>query len=143
MATMAFQFLDSVAIAVHGHSSPSDEEWRRWVEACRTLAAPNDLPVYIVSKGGAPNAAQRRQLDEAAAGSKPRVAVLSSSVFVRGVVTAISWAQDMKIKSFALDDVDRALAHLGLHPSVRTRVETTVAALEAKLAEEVAMASRR
>jgi hypothetical protein len=82
-------------VLLHSALQPSAAEWSAYVQAVEgTLpATKGTLHVFVATDGGAPNAAQRKQLAEAFDKS-PRPAlthVFSTSAFVRGVVTAFSW----------------------------------------------------
>lgn len=98
---MATCKLDRLTIAVHHSRPPSDEEWNRWVALCAAQEGP--IRVIVESHGGAPNAKQRKTLSDALAGRDLRSAILSDSIVVRGVVTALAWL-GISLRAFPLDD---------------------------------------
>ncbi|HKP64707.1 MAG TPA: hypothetical protein VJV78_48555 [Polyangiales bacterium] len=103
--------LDRVKIAVHDTSAPTEEEWARWVGLC---AEPGDRLRFLVeSHGGAPNAKQRKALNDVLAGREVRSAVLTDSIVARGVVTALAWL-GIPLRAFPLGDYKSAGEYLGL-----------------------------
>jgi regulator of extracellular matrix RemA (YlzA/DUF370 family) len=80
-----------VMVAVHDATPPTEAEWERWVALVREPAAPV-LRLLIETTGqGGPNAKQRKALADATQGLDVRCAILSDSMAVRGVVTALAW----------------------------------------------------
>jgi hypothetical protein len=82
-------------LLLHGAQQPSATEWSAYVQAVESAlpSAKGTLHIFVATDGGAPNAAQRKQLAEAFDRSAPPglTHVFSTSAFVRGVVTAFSW----------------------------------------------------
>ena len=72
----------------------------------------------ICTDGGEPSASQRRVLNELLEGRTVPVAVVSSSVRVRGTVTALSWF-NRKIRAFPPTALREAVAYLEI-PASRT-----------------------
>ena len=62
-----------------------------------------------MTDGGAPDAAQRKRLAEVVCGWAPLAAVISESLLVRGVVTALAWL-GIPVRSFPVTEVSAALA---------------------------------
>jgi hypothetical protein len=95
MANMASARWKSVIIAVHNDRAPSDVEWDQYMALLRGLA--DDLHGDIskihgltFTDGAAPNAAQRNRLREVLGGKTITAALLSNSMFVRGVIGILS-----------------------------------------------------
>jgi hypothetical protein len=109
--TMAMCKIDRLTIAVHHTRPPTDEEWDRWVALCATQEGP--IRVIVESHGGAPNAKQRKALSDALAGRDLRSAILSDSIVVRGVVTALAWL-GVALRAFPLDDYASMAAYLDI-----------------------------
>jgi regulator of extracellular matrix RemA (YlzA/DUF370 family) len=108
---MAMCKIDRLRIAVHHTSPPTDEQWDRWIALCSEQDGP--IRVVVESHGGAPNAKQRRALSDALAGRDLRSAILSDSIVVRGVVTALAWL-GVSLRAFPLHDYPSVAAYLGL-----------------------------
>jgi hypothetical protein len=102
-----------ILVVVHDATHPSDSDWQIYLDALRAyqdvIAAQ-----LIVTDGGSPNAAQRRASLEYARGRPvPATAVISGSVLVRGVVSALSWFMKDRIRAFARDEFDEACTFVG------------------------------
>lgn len=84
------------------------------VDLKQQLKPKQPMPCLIVTHDAGPNSAQRQQLHQVATakGATLRVAVLSSSKLVRGMVTAFSWMGTLQIRSLEPDDYAGALAYL-------------------------------
>lgn len=99
MHTIAFQRGTAVGapylVLLHSAQPPSAAEWSAYVQAVEGALpfAKGTLHIFVATDGGAPNAAQRKQLAEAfdRSASPALTHVFSTSAFVRGVVTAFSW----------------------------------------------------
>ena len=98
---------------MHDATHPSDSDWQIYLDALRDYddAIATQL---IVTDGGSPTAAQRRASLEYARGRPlPITAVLTSSVLVRGVVSALGWFMKDRIRAFARTELDEACAFIG------------------------------
>jgi hypothetical protein len=86
---MLMSQFDRVAIAVHDAVPPTDEEWDRWM---RYYDGRTEGRALVESyEGAGPNAKQRKVLAERTQGIDLRAAILTDSLVVRGIVTAIAW----------------------------------------------------
>jgi hypothetical protein len=100
-------------LGVHDAAPPTDEEWNRWLAFAREAANVN-LRLLVETTGqGGPNAKQRKQLAEVLSGRDVRCAILSDSMFVRGVVTAVAWL-GVELRAFPPGDLSSACGYLGL-----------------------------
>jgi hypothetical protein len=86
---MAIWGVDRVCLAVLYAKPPSDEEWAAWLALLRTRAG-QDARILVETHSG-PNAAQRSALVEATRDLDVRFAILTDSIIVRGIVTALAW----------------------------------------------------
>jgi hypothetical protein len=103
----------TMLVVVHDATHPSDSDWQIYLDAIR---ANRDVIVaqLIVTDGGSPNASQRRaSLEFARDRPVPVTAVISGSVLVRGVVSALSWFMKDRIRAFARDEFDEACEFVG------------------------------
>lgn len=107
-----------VLLGVHHQCPPTDEEWARWIAL--TLDPYAHGVRTLVESGGnsGPNAKQRKALAEALQGVDIRSAILTDSLVVRGIVTAIAWL-NVSLKAFAPDQQREAADYLGLDASER------------------------
>lgn len=119
MVSFRWQYGDAhIVCALHSKRSPSDEEWEEYlghIQAARELlnGGHGGVAGLAVTDGGAPNAAQRKRLAEIVRGWEPIGAVVSESLLVHGIVTALSWL-GMRVRVFAVTDVTAALRWAGL-----------------------------
>jgi hypothetical protein len=100
-------------IVVHDKTHPSDDDWQLYLDALRVNRHAIGAQL-IVTDGGSPTAAQRRaSLEHARGFALPSSAVLTSSVLVRGVVSALSWFMKDRIRAFAPNEFDEACVFIG------------------------------
>ena len=102
-------------VVVHGVTHPTDADWAIYLDALRQNAAILDAQL-IVTDGGSPTSAQRKESLDLAGGQWERVpptAVVTSAVLARGVVTALSWFMKERIRAFAPAEFDEACSFIG------------------------------
>lgn len=134
-SSLAFAKVGACFGLVCGGASPSDAEWDGYLDFLRAGLFPGARPKTIVlSNGGSPTAAQRRRLNELTApyAEGAKVAVMTSSPAVRGVVTALAWFSKM-YRSFALGEIDEALRFLEIGGYEATLVKEMIRELTSKL----------
>ncbi|MEP7122267.1 MAG: hypothetical protein ABJE95_15205 [Byssovorax sp.] len=95
---------------------PSAREWDEYAGAVRaTMTSPQPLSgVLVLSEGGGPDAKQRAQVVKAFGPTPVPLAICSTSMMERGVVTAMSWIYRARTASFHFDDLAGALRHLAI-----------------------------
>jgi len=127
--TLTFGAVAGVFVLVHSKEAPTDPEWEAWMNfwAEQTYRQAGRMRQLVVTAGGAPTAAQRQRMAErfrveqsrwvelwASRGSHPpeqaRVAVVTESLFVRGVVNAL---EALRRDGWFVGKVYRALVHPG------------------------------
>src|SRR5687768_5091560 len=115
MKSMSFRTVSRIHITAHGREPPSDEEWNAYLHDIKAHLRELDA-LIVFTLGGAPTAAQRDATSKFWSGEprRPRIAVLTPSVFVRTIVTALSWAMGQQIRAFSADDLDSAFGYLTL-----------------------------
>jgi hypothetical protein len=103
-----------LSIAVHGTAAPTMQEWTAYFDGIRkNIADCHGLLVFSI--GGGPDAVQRRYAADFfnQPGRRPLpAAILTNSVFVRGVVTAVAWLSPQKLAAFSPSDLKGALHFL-------------------------------
>jgi hypothetical protein len=136
MQTMVCERVGPVIVLVHGVDAPATTEWDKYlalVEQSSDVAR----QVLVYSKKGAPNAAQRAEVQKrynAYPKGAPPVAVVTSDTIARGVVKAISWLYGGdKIQAFALAELEQALAWLKLDNRHAAEVRAALPALKRKV----------
>lgn len=119
---MAFAYVEGILLAVHPVANPTDEDWELYVRFCQQLPK-SCRRTLAVTAGGGPNAGQRKLMQErylrAFLGDKVnpmKVAVVTNSGMVRGIVTALNWFNP-NTSAFNSDAIDDALRYLGVTDS--------------------------
>jgi hypothetical protein len=103
-----------VAVALHTSTPPSKAEWSEWMRLVRTIPL-EQLHILVFTDGGAPNTVQRGEFTDHLAGRAAPIAVVSSTLVVRSIVTAISWFNP-QIKVFAPADASSAMQFVNIAP---------------------------
>ncbi len=133
MKNMAFQRVGDYFVLVHNAMAPTEEEWDEWMQQY-TYAS-----ILVVTDGGAPTASQRKRLktrvDELRASpsyvpnkKEPKVAIVTASSFVRGVITALRWFYHDSYAAFPPDHINQALTYLDVPPRYHISMKSTVQA---------------
>lgn len=130
---MAFRVVDRVLVLVHAAEDPGDDEWMEYVQEIKRQGSVL-LPQIVLTDGGRPNSTQRKLLTDVLAGRGMKVAVLSASTLVRGVVTAISWF-NRDIRSFEPHALGHALEYLGVPTSQDATIQAALTALRGRVAK--------
>jgi len=100
-----------VCVAVLHDTPPSADEWSRWLALLRERKGAR-LRVLVETHSG-PNAAQRKALAETLRDEDARFAIMTDSLLVRGIVTALAWL-GLPHHAFALDQLVPAGNYLEL-----------------------------
>ena len=128
MKTMAFASVGTVVIVLHSNQAPTDAEWAEYVKEFKKFKDLTRVRSLVFTDGGAPNSAQRKEVNDLLDGRPGLTAVISASSMIRGVVTALQWFNPA-IKSFSPDRVASAYEHLKLTPAERDSVGRQVQVL--------------
>jgi hypothetical protein len=139
--TMLYGECGGVLLCVHTADSPSMDEWEGYVEHCVRLPHAFNRTL-VVTDGGGPNAAQRRLLQDRYLGPQKarcreyRVAVMTDSAFVRGIVKALNWFNP-DANSFPYNDgagVPLAIDHLKVDPRSGSLIRVELGVMRRELA---------
>lgn len=135
MSTLVHEAMPDGIAAVFGPGAIADADWARYVAAIEAqVVARRPARALVLSYGSAPTTAQRALLEKAAAPVKRdlKVAVVTSSTFVRGVVNAFTLFSP-GYRAFSPERLDDALAFLEFVPSRRAEVRAVLARLDAEV----------
>jgi hypothetical protein len=102
-------FDDRRILMLHGEVGPSSSEWNEYLKLLRTMDVER-AGLLVFSDGGAPDAAQRRGLNDLLAGRRFARAIVNDSTFVRGVISAVGWFAP-GVKAFSPGDWKAAAEH--------------------------------
>ncbi len=124
----------SVIFVVETEQVPSDAEWSEFLDVLRqSKGEMAKFRILISTSGGAPSPVQRKQLAEAIAGVRFRVAVVSDNISARFVASSIAlFHRDHR--SFSRSEIAAAYDHLQLTRQERELAETTIRELAILLA---------
>jgi hypothetical protein len=139
-ATLRFTRIDDLTCLVHDERNPAADDWKAYVQAfAEVLRVHGVRKLLVVSRGGGPNAAQRKHLVSdivpAMGGDAKalKTAVCTSSPVARGITVALGWLSSTNLTGFGYDDVHRALDYLEVpvarHPPVLREVANQITAL--------------
>ncbi|HZF51278.1 MAG TPA: STAS/SEC14 domain-containing protein [Polyangiaceae bacterium] len=136
MKSMSFHMVSRIHISAQGREPPTDEDWTAYLQHIK--ANIRDIDGLIVfTAGGAPTAAQREATSRFWAGEhrRPRIAVLTPSVFVRTIVMAMTWSMGQQIRAFSADDFEGAFSYLAITLVQRVKVQEELLRLRSELLE--------
>ena len=114
-------------VILHPNSSVSREEWDEhqsfFESQCKLLRG-----MFVYTLGGGPNAGQRREIQRIF-GQLPDFssAVVTPSVLVRSIVTAINFFRTDRFKMFAPTEMNEAFAYVSASESERQDILTVIA----------------
>src|SRR5262245_56575650 len=114
--TMAWRVEGRLMVVVHGPQSPSTLEWEGVLrdDLLRTKSGHEGERCTLVSThGGGPDGDQRKRLQEQMDHQFAPTCIMTKSVLVRGIVSALSFF-NRRMKMVGLEDREAALEHLGL-----------------------------
>jgi hypothetical protein len=109
-----------IMVVVHNAKPPTDDDWRTYIDGIKSLDLKTARSI-VFTDGGAPDAEQRKAVNQALAGARVPGVVISPSALVRGVVTAMSWFNP-GIKTFAPEQLEAAFRYLEFTPDEISRV---------------------
>lgn len=137
MKNMVFKSDGRFFILLHTEAAPSDAEWTAFVTATEVAARQagkdfSQLRQLVITDGGGPSSTQRKQANAMLGGSTIRVAVVSQSTAIRGVVTALSWFNSL-IKAFNPDELKEALSYLEVPEGADDKVMRDIRTLREQL----------
>lgn len=128
MKNMAFANVGTVMLAIHTSAAPTDAEWSAYLGAFKKIPDLASVRCIAFTDGGAPTTKHRKDLNELLGGRSGLAAVVSASVLVRSVVTALTWFNPL-VKAFAPENVDEAYSYLKLTPVEVDGMRKTIDAL--------------
>jgi hypothetical protein len=122
----------TVLLVVQNTVAPTDDEWDRYVDNIRRcIENPNGASIAFTD-GGHPNTLQRGRVNDVLAGRRAPSAVVSTSLALRGVVTALRWFNP-DTASFSPTNIDAALRFAKVDGSRILGVWRMVLALDRQL----------
>jgi hypothetical protein len=111
---MAMRAFDRLMLVVHVGTTPTNDEWNRWLELTRKRAG-KQARVLVETHSGGPNVLQRKALGDLVRGEDAMRAVLTDSSAERTALHAIAW-HGLSLRCFALGEYAEAAEYLKLTP---------------------------
>lgn len=131
-----FEFLDSARIVMlHGASAPPASGWRDYLREIRDKDLTR-LGLLVFTNGGAPDPAQRHELNQVIGGRFFARAIVHRSALVRGVVLAVSWFAP-GVKAFSPWTWTSAAEHARFRANELVGVANHVRRLHAGMSERI------
>lgn len=136
MGGMAFGECEGYCVVCHTAVNPTDDEWAEYL---LHLGKASNLPgVLVITAGGVPNSAQRKDLAGVVPHRKCPIAIVTASPIARGVITALGWLGISGAKAFAPAKMDGAIEYLGVDRAKRRLVLAELARVEEQLRQTAA-----
>jgi hypothetical protein len=134
LPTLACAVCEGCVVYVGGRAmSPSDADWTeymRFIDAHQVVG--REMRGLILERGFGPTIRQRQQLQAATSKVKVRVAILTNSVFARGITVMVALVKP-GYKAFAFDAIDDALRYLRVGAEDAPAFKNALRVLETKL----------
>lgn len=122
---MTARRVGSVALLVQDEEPPLNEEWEEWLRLLKSFGS-EDGRVLVLTRGGGPTPHQRSRISQVVGKPSLHVAVVTSSVKVRFIVSSVALVIP-RIRSFPWDGLREAYLHLGLSPQEQEQVARNLA----------------
>jgi len=137
MKNIAFEVMGDMLVAVYSEANPTSGEHAECVGILKKLDL-RKMRVLILSKGGAPTPAQRKELNDIVQGHDIPVAVMTTSTLARGVTTALSWF-NKNMKAYSPDQMEEAFRHLNVPSNKLALVRSLMIRLDAEVGQKRSM----
>lgn len=113
--TMTVRFVEDLMMVWQGAEAIPEQQWTDMVRMLNAHAA-TEIKVLVLTLGGAPSPSQQAQLAHIRAHKSLRLAVISPSIGVRFVASAIALFAK-QIQTFTPSELPYACSFLSLSPS--------------------------
>jgi serine/threonine protein kinase len=111
--TLHHRFVGDVMLCVHANEPPSPEDWQAFVDARDARAETLKGLLVVAPPKATIDVRQRENVRKFLKLTGTRLAVITESRVVRGLVTAVGWFTS-QVRAFAMDEVEEGLTFLGL-----------------------------
>lgn len=133
MKTMECMQCDRVLFVFHPDTAPAPSDWEAYLD---TYAKNVEqlTGVLVVTEGGAPNSAQRKQLSEVYRRTRMvPVAIVCDSAITRGAITAFHWLGMVTMVPFSPSQLDGAFEVVQASASTRAKIRTELRRLSTQI----------
>jgi len=126
MKTMECALHDRVILVFHYDLTPAAAEWSSYLDMY-TKNIDRLTGVLVITEGGAPNSAQRKQLSETYEKTRQvPVAIVSDSAIARGAITAFRWLGMVTMTPFSPIRLDDAMEFVKADAATRVKLKTEI-----------------
>lgn len=141
-STLAFSRFGRTLLLVESAKNPTRQDWSLWVESyARALAEYGTNSLLVVTDGGGPNAAQRRELVDALTRSGGpdfaehfRTAICADAPIARFITAALDWLiASGGMKMFGAEQYRKGLRYLGVEDAEQDAIVDALGRLQSKL----------
>jgi hypothetical protein len=123
--------IDDLFISAYNTDPPSDEDAGEGLKILQKMDL-SRARMLVVTAGGAPTATQRKKVYDVLNGQEPPAAIVSDSMVVRTIVTAMNWF-NRKNRVFSLSELDAALTYLQIPTFQFEMFRREIAKLQAEI----------
>lgn len=127
---IAWGYAEKMLVVVHAPVEPTTANWNEFMDEVRTHA--NVRGVMILANNSRLTPLQRAEIKRWYEEHKVRGALVTDSVMMRGIVTAMNWF-GIEAKAFPSDGLDAAMEYIGVLPAGRANVLVMIRQLEGML----------
>jgi hypothetical protein len=117
MEHMGFKIVGPLHIILVGEANPTQGDWDEYIRALHAEAKKTaDLTQWrtlVITDGGGPNAAQRKNIADLLNGKPSPLAMLTTNSAMRMIIQALRWFNS-GVRAYAPAEVDQALQFLGV-----------------------------
>jgi hypothetical protein len=137
VSTLEFGQFEHCVVFVCGAGQLDEGEWSAYLTyLSRNLSRVGPNRSLVVAVGGTLNSRQRKSLAETIEPFQDlKSAVITQSILVRGIITALQLFRRDVFRVFAPGDINHALEFLDLNAAQARQVEMLAAGLQKKLAD--------
>ena len=133
---LSVQLLDGVLLLVHSDRPFARDEWLTFIDTWRDNAS-TVRGVLVLTPGPGPDSRGRQEvLDLLKFNPKTGIAVVTESKLARGIVTALSWAAGLRVKSFSEAHLQEAMESVSVAAGAKGGVETALQTMQRGLGVE-------
>jgi hypothetical protein len=123
-------------VSLHTRQAPNDDEWKEYLNLAGRLLVEqmgsDKIGGLSLSDGGAPSMKQRNALNLLLQRRHVGVAIVSDSIVVRGVVTALHWF-NRDISVFAASAMGKAVQRVGVPTARHAELFTILRKMQGRL----------
>jgi hypothetical protein len=135
MSLMLMELVAGLIVVAHDEGNPSDRDWDAYMAlVTKCTSEPSYFRgVLVTTRGGAPNAGQRKALQVIADAQPYRTCVCTDSVVARGVIIAINWLFRTPVHALPYKELNRALEILDMPLGERSVAKAAILRLQGAL----------